>query len=179
MVKHGQTLRVFNDGIPIQPEEKRVGTIMNILMRRLGLGAALLTVLVLATPAARAQQQQTIDGMHVNIGVVIARWAEHFPEESTSHPDLGKTGSDHHLVVSITDTKSGAKVADAEVRADVQGPDRQVQEKKLVPRVTSGVPDYSEAFDMSRPGRYRITVYVKTKAHPKPLVARMNWTNPG
>ncbi|ALX34875.1 hypothetical protein PATSB16_15850 [Pandoraea thiooxydans] len=178
MVKHGEAPRVFNDGIPIQTE-KWTDTIMNIFMRRFGLGAALLTALTLATPAARAQQQKSIDGLHVNIGVVVAQWAQHFPEESTSHPNLGKAGSDHHLVVSLTDKKTGAKVADAEVSADVRGPNRQVQEKKLVPRVTSGVPDYSETFDMSRPGRYRITVYVKTKAHPKPLVARLNWTNPG
>ena len=154
---------------------------MSMLMRtqtRILWPAAVLFAAMIAAPlTVRAQQARTVDGLRINIGVVTTAWAKHFEEESVTHPNLGKPGHDHHLVVSLTDAKTGTHLADAEVRAEVRSPDRSVETKKLMPRVTSGVPDYSEIFDMHEAGRYRITVYVKTKAHAKPLVARFAWTN--
>lgn len=154
---------------------------MNLLMprqaRTLWSAVALFAALVATPVTLRAQQAQTVGGMRIHIGVVTAAWAKHFPEESAAHPDLGKSSHDHHLIVSLTDVKTGTHVTDAEVRATIRGPGWHVEKKRLVPRVTSGFPDYSETFDMHKPGRYRITVYVTTKAHPQPLVARFKWRN--
>jgi hypothetical protein len=155
---------------------------MNMLLRVRAripwLAVALFTAMIAAPLASRAQQAETVDGLRINIGVVTTAWAKHFQEESASHPNLGEPDHAHHLVVSITDVKTGANLAGAEVRVEVRSPNRIVEAKPLVPRVTSGVPDYSEIFNMHESGRYRITVYVKTKTRAKPLVARFAWTNP-
>lgn len=148
-----------------------------VLVRKPWLAAVLFGVLVAALPAARAQQQRTIDGLRINIGVVTATWAERFPEERATHPDHGKPGADHHLVVSLVDADRDTPVTGAEVRAEVRGPGGGVQAKNLLPGLAAGVPDYSGLFDMQASGLYRITVHVKTGTRNKPLVARFEWTN--
>ena len=145
--------------------------------RKQWLAAVLFGVLVAALPAARAQQQRTVDCLRINIGVVTATWAQRFPEERATHPDHGKPGADHHLVVSIVDANGGTPVTAAEVRAEVRGPGGTVQAKELLPSQAGGVPDYSGLFDMQASGLYRITVHVKTGARNKPLAARFEWTN--
>lgn len=147
-------------------------------MRRPWLIAALFALLTVALPAAHAQQQQSVGDMRINIGVATAGWAGRFPQEHVTHPNLGRPGGNHHLLVSLADAKTGAPVADADVRADVRCPDGLVQSKRLEARITDGVPDHSALFDMNEPGLYRITVYVKTPAHAKPLVAKFTWTHP-
>lgn len=154
---------------------------MNIAMRMrarsAGLAAVLFAVLILAPPPVQATHQRVVGGLIINIGVVTAGQAAHFPEELNSHPELNSPEGNYHLVVGLSDARSGAHVADAAVSADVRWPSGQVQSKELVSRVTAGVPDYSGVFDMHVPGRYQIVVHVKTAAHAKPLTATFEWTN--
>jgi hypothetical protein len=150
---------------------------MRMRIRNAGLVAVLFAVLILVSPPVRAAHQRVVGGLIINIGVATAEQAAHFPEELNSHPELNSSEGNYHLVVSLSDAQSGAHVADAAVSADVRGPDGQVQSKGLVSRQTSGVPDYSSVFDMHRPGRYRITVHVKTTTHAKPLTATFEWMN--
>lgn len=138
---------------------------------------AMLAALFLWLPAAHAQHTRVIDGIRINIGVVTARWAARFGQEKTEHPDLGQPGHDHHLVVSLTDTKTGTHIVDADVRAEVEAPNGQVESETLVAAVTSGAPDYSSVFNTHARGTYRITIHATIAAHTTPVVATFTWTN--
>lgn len=139
--------------------------------------AMFFALLVLTLPAAQAQTQQTVDGLTVNIGIIAAAWAMQFPDERAAHPKLGEHGYDHHLVVSLTDAKKGTPVTGAGIRVDVRDPSGYLRAITLTAHTTSGAPDYSTVLDMHKQGRYQITVYIKTDAHPEPLVTTFEWTN--
>jgi uncharacterized protein involved in high-affinity Fe2+ transport len=114
-----------------------------------------------------AQSQKTVNGLVVNIGIVNAIDAEHSDAQHGAHKGSHGPGS-QHVLVSIAEEKSGARVGDAQVSIELKNPKGVVQKKALMPMVTSGYPDYSEVFDFAWSGKYQLRVMIQRKG-AKPI----------
>jgi hypothetical protein len=132
------------------------------------LAAAALGASLTALPAA-AQQMKTVGGVVVNIGIISAIAAEHADARHGVHKGGHGSGMEH-VVVSLAEEKSGARIGDADVTIEVKTPKGSVQKKPALPMVTAGYPDYSEVFDFGWSGSYVVRVSVKRKA-AKPIEA--------
>lgn len=132
------------------------------------LAAAALSAALVAAPAA-AQQMKTVGGVVVNIGIISAIAAEHADARHGVHKGGHGSGVEH-VVVSLAEEKSGARIGDADVTIEVKTPKGSVQKKPALPMVTAGYPDYSEVFDFGWSGSYVVRVSVKRKA-AKPIEA--------
>lgn len=132
------------------------------------LAAAALSAALVAAPAA-AQQMKTVGGVVVNIGIISAIAAEHADAQHGVHKGGHGSGMEH-VVVSLAEEKSGARIGDADVTIEVKTPKGSVQKKPALPMVTAGYPDYSEVFDFGWSGSYVVRVSVKRKA-AKPIEA--------
>jgi hypothetical protein len=141
---------------------------MNIFGISRALGAAALGAALVALPAA-AQQMKTVGGVVVNIGIMSAIAAEHADAQHGVHTGGHGSGMEH-VVVSLAEEKSGARIGDADVTIEVKTPKGSVQKKRAAPMVTAGYPDYSEVFDFGWSGSYVVRVSVKRKA-AKPIEA--------
>jgi hypothetical protein len=123
---------------------------------------------LLALPVSA--QQKTVNGLVVNIGIVNAIEAEHSDAQHGVHKGGHGSGS-QHILVSLAEEKSGARVGDAQVSIEVKNPKGVVQKKALMPMVTAGYPDYSEVFDFGWSGKYQLRVTILRKAGAKPVEA--------
>jgi hypothetical protein len=132
------------------------------------LAAAALCAALVAAPVA-AQQMKTVGGVVVNIGIISAIAAEHADTQHGVHKGGHGSGMEH-VVVSLAEEKSGARIGDADVTIEVKTPKGSVQKKPALPMVTAGYPDYSEVFDFGWSGSYVVRVSVKRKA-AKPIEA--------
>lgn len=132
------------------------------------LAAAALCAALVAAPVA-AQQMKTVGGVVVNIGIISAIAAEHADARHGVHKGGHGSGMEH-VVVSLAEEKSGARIGDADVTIEVKTPKGSVQKKPALPMVTAGYPDYSEVFDFGWSGSYVVRVSVKRKA-AKPIEA--------
>jgi hypothetical protein len=142
---------------------------MNIPGISRALGAAALGAALVALPAT-AQQMKTVGGVVVNIGIMSAIAAEHSDAQHGVHTGGHGSGMEH-VVVSLAEEKSGARIGDANVTIEVKNPKGKVQKKLAAPMVTAGFPDYSEVFDFGWSGSYVVRVSVKRKAAAKPIEA--------
>lgn len=132
------------------------------------LAAAALCAALVAAPVA-AQQMKTVGGVVVNIGIISAIAAEHADARHGVHKGGHGSGMEH-VVVSLAEEKSGARIGDADVTIEVKTPKGSVQKKPALLMVTAGYPDYSEVFDFGWSGSYVVRVSVKRKA-AKPIEA--------
>jgi hypothetical protein len=132
------------------------------------LAAAALGASLIALPAA-AQQMKAVGGIVINIGIVSAIAAEHADAKHGVHTGGHGSGMEH-VVVSLAEEKSGARIGDADVTIEVKNPKGTLQKKPAAPMVTAGFPDYSEVFDFGWSGSYAVRVSVKRKA-TKPIEA--------
>ena len=133
------------------------------------LAAAALGASLIALPAA-AQQMKAVGGIVINIGIVSAIAAEHADAKHGVHTGAHGSGMEH-VVVSLAEEKSGARIGDADVTIEVKNPKGTLQKKPAAPMVTAGFPDYSEVFDFGWSGSYVVRVNIKRKAAAKPIEA--------
>jgi hypothetical protein len=79
--------------------------------------------------------------------------------------------------VSLSDAKTGAQVADANVSVEIKDPKGNVQKKSLKNGSTAGVADYSEIFAFGWSGKYRIRVTVQPREAKRALRTDFVWTH--
>jgi hypothetical protein len=130
--------------------------------------AALAALLVLP---AHAQQMKTVGGIVVNIGITGALEAEHADAQHGVHKGGHGSGMEH-IIVSLSEEKGGARIADAEVAIEVRDPKGRLQKKAAMAMVTAGYPDYSEVFEFGWSGRYLVRVLVNRVGAARPIEAR-------
>ena len=114
--------------------------------------------------------------MVIDIGVVPASQAATFAGEAEKHGPRHPSGA-QHLLVSLSDAKTGAHVTDARVAVEVRDPKGKVQKKDLKPGSTSGAADYSEIFGFGWSGQYRIRVTIQPSDAKKALRTDFTWTH--
>src|SRR5262245_17244386 len=129
---------------------------------------AVLLAALFALGSAHAQQRKTVEGMVINIGIVNALTAEHADAQHGVHQGGHGPGM-QHVVVSLADAKSGARMAGAEVAVELRDPKGRLQKKALMLMTTAGVPDYSEVFDFGFSGKYDLRISVRPQGSAKPV----------
>ena len=121
---------------------------------------------LLATGAAWAQQEKTVNGMVINLGIISAEQAVHAQGHAEAHPKTFPSGS-QHVLITIDDAKTHRRIADATVVVAVRSPSGAVEEKPLLHTQAAGLADYSELFVFGSSGTYRLRVKVTPKHSPK------------
>jgi hypothetical protein len=134
-----------------------------------------LLLCVLASGAAWADHQKVAQGLVINLGIVPAAKLAQFPVEAATHGGRLPGGA-QHLLVSLSDGKSGAHVQAAKVTVELRDPKGAVQKKDLVLGRTGEIPDYSEIFIFGWSGKYRVRVTVEPK-DGKPFRADFTWSH--
>ena len=129
-----------------------------------------LAAALLAAPAA-GQQAKTVQGLAINIGILNALMAEHADAKHGVHQGGHGNGAEH-VLVSLGDAKTAARIAGADVSVEVKDPKGKIQRKPLLAMTTAGVPDYSEVFDFGWSGKYDLRVFVTPKGGATPVTAR-------
>jgi hypothetical protein len=132
--------------------------------------ASLLVMALASTPAA-AQQVKSVGGVIVNLGVMSAEAALHADGHRDAHPLHPPSGS-QHLLITLDDEKTRARIGDAEVSIEVTDPHGHVDTKPLLHTQASGLPDYSELFTFGWSGEYKIRVIISPRPGAKPIEAR-------
>ena len=124
-------------------------------------GAALI-----AAAPAWAQQEKSVNGLVVNLGLMSAEKAVHAEGHSQAHPKNFPSGS-QHILITVVDAKSHQRLADATVVVAVQGPHGALEEKPLLHTQAAGFADYSELFVFGSPGTYKLRVKITPAHGPK------------
>lgn len=134
--------------------------------RLLALGLAWL----LAGGGAQAQARLERDGVVLYWGLVPAAVAsaQHAPGDLHGAPPAGEV---HHLVVALFDAKTGRRIDDAVVRAQLSETgvvDAPV--KYLLPMKVNEQASYGQLFGMAKDGPYVFKVEVKRSDRPSEIV---------
>lgn len=118
--------------------------------------------------SAFGQQQKTVDGIVINLGLMTAERAVHAEGHRDAHPHDFPSGS-QHLLVTLADEKTGRRIGDAEVRVEVRDPKGGRAAKSLAHTSAGGMPDYSELFVFGWSGTYTVNINVTQAKGGKPL----------
>lgn len=121
---------------------------------------------LLAAGFAWAQQEKTVDGMVINLGLMSAEKAVHAMGHDQAHPKTFPGGS-QHILITVADAKTHHPIADATVVVAVRSPNGQMEEKPLLHTQAAGFPDYSELYLFGSPGTYTLHVKVTPAHGPK------------
>jgi hypothetical protein len=124
---------------------------------------------------AEAEQRKIVDGVAINIGVVpAAPLLKADAYERASHRGA-QPDATHHVVVGVSDARSGVPIGDARVTVELTDPHGATQRRPLLRGDAGGVPDYSELFRFGWAGDYRLQVTVQ-RDHAAPVQSVFRWT---
>ena len=126
---------------------------------------------VLCALPAFGQQQKTVEGVVINLGVMSAERAVHAEGHRDMHPDKFPSGS-QHVLITLADEKTGRHIGDAEVLVEVRDPKGGRVAKPLLHTSAAGMPDYSELFVFDWSGTYTLNVNVTPPKGGKPMKTR-------
>jgi hypothetical protein len=144
---------------------------MKSFARRLCVIAVSLLGVALAWTPAAAQQAKTVAGVVVNFGLVPAELALRADGHRDAHPEHPPAGS-QHMLITLDDEKSHARIDDAEVSVEVTDPRGRVEKKPLLHTQAGGLRDYSELFEFRWSGEYTIRAIITLRPGAKPVEAR-------
>jgi hypothetical protein len=103
-------------------------------------------------------------GLRVDLGIVPAETIRARPEEYAEykmHGGVPSGKSMYHVMVAIFDAGTGARIADAQVRARVEEVGLTSEDKKLEPMQIAGALTYGNFFRMAGQGTFRITLQIR------------------
>jgi hypothetical protein len=78
-------------------------------------------------------------------------------------------------MVALFETKTGARITDAQVGARLVSPSQSAPETKLEPMAIAGAQTYGNYFDMTAGGSYRIDVSIRRPGYAEPIHATFHW----
>jgi len=141
------------------------------------------TLWFFAAGQARADTSlsRTVAGTTIHLGIVPLKQAV---QRAASSPEqvthgLRKPGkSDQHLVVALSDARSGQRISDADVTVTVSELGFASQEKRLQPMTTGGAPSYGNTFSMKPGAQYVIKVSVWRPGVHTATEAKFDFTRP-
>jgi len=138
--------------------------------------AALMLVVVPARAEETGSMNQTVAGVEIYFGVVPAAMVREHPRQ---HPERrmhgGTTGRGYHVMVALFETKTGARITDAQVGARLVSSTQPGPETRLEPMTIAGAQTYGNYFDMASGGSYRIEVSIRRPGIVEPIHATFHW----
>jgi hypothetical protein len=145
----------------------------------IALGAAFAHTLVIAPGALAAADglHKTVGGYSIYVGVVSAGIMAFRQDhgELRMHGGVPAGLDQHHVLVTLFDAASGARVADAEVTARVSAPKRQTEEKRLLHVPLGSEIAYGNFFRMRQGERYRIELTIRRAGSAEAVTAGFDY----
>lgn len=158
---------------------------MNKISQVLFMAVTWCLVPVPAAWAADTRLHQETESFRVDIGVIPAQTLRQRPafidENKELHGDLLYRPDMHHLTASVLDARSGERVSDATVIANVRHQKWRhglEVERPLGRMKTGGTITYGNFFRMADPGSYTITVKIYRPQGDRAEIARFSYTKP-
>ena len=144
---------------------------------------ALLALLGLSFDMARAaglnpEQPIRMDGIELFFGIVPAEILRGHPrehEEQTMHDGVPRGRDVQHLVISVFDAKTRARITDAAVTGSITEVGMATQNKKLEAMSFGSNVSYGSYFAMPNQGPYEIVVNVRRPGTSKTATARFQY----
>lgn len=144
------------------------GTMGSNMTTALRLGTAALLLIfaasAAATPVTPATQPLTLDGMTIYVGVLPAAMITgHAPEhpEETMHGGVPGGSHQFHLVVTLFDAASGARITGAQVKARVAELGLAGTEQVLEPMAIADTETYGGYFRLAGDNPFRIALEIR------------------
>ena len=124
--------------------------------------------------AASASEHRVVNGISIYLGIVPAEIVHGQPgqfPESDMHG--GPSGGEHtyHLMIALFDSKTGARISNAQVGASVSEINHPGHQRKLEPMLIAGTIAYGNYFDLPGSGPYRIVVQIRHPSQPRVIEA--------
>ena len=139
-----------------------------------------LTFSMAQAAALNPVQPIRLDGMDLFFGIIPAEIVRGHPsdhEERSMHGGVPR-GKMHHLVISVFDTKTSARITDATLTGSVTEPGMAIQRKPLESMSFGGAVSYGNYFAMPNQGPYEIVVNVQRPGDGKMATARFKYWHP-
>ena len=125
------------------------------------LGSMMLVILVFVplAMATDSERHQQVNGMDVYLGVIPSQLI------SGNHPDMHALRAsgyyEYHIMVALFDSKTGSRITDATVRANLPASVLTETSEVLEVMHINGVISYGNFFRMTISGEYRIKVMIE------------------
>lgn len=153
---------------------------------KLAFAVAALVVLGLTFGVARAagvnpDQPIRLDGMEFFFGIIPAEILRGHPvdhEEQRMHGGVPRGKGVHHLIISVFDAKTRARISDAAVTGSVTEIGMATQTRQLESMSFGGAVSYGNYFAMLNQGPYEIIVNVRRPGNSKTATARFQYWHP-
>jgi hypothetical protein len=171
-------------GNAVLPDSRRRAAAIAALKRVRTL--TMLIALVLTFGMARAagvnpDQPIRLDGMELFFGIIPAEILRGHPsnhEEQSMHGGVPRGKGVHHLIVSVFDAKTRARITDAAVTGSITEVGMATQKQKLEAMSFGGAVSYGNYFAMPNQGPYEIVVNVRRPGDSKTVTARFQYWHP-
>lgn len=162
---------------------RRPATALNAL-KRLRTWAVLialgLTFGMARAAALNPVQPIRLEGMELFFGVIPAEIVRGHPsdhEERSMHGGVPR-GKMHHLVISVFDSKTRARITNATLTGSVTEPGMAIQRKPLESMSFGGAVSYGNYFGMPNQGPYEIVVNVQRPGNSGTATTRFKYWHP-
>ncbi|MEO6075006.1 MAG: hypothetical protein ABIP67_17445 [Burkholderiales bacterium] len=122
-----------------------------------------------------------VDGIELFFGFVPAEILRGHPrehEEQTMHGGVPGGRGVHHLIISVFDAKTRARITDAALTGSVTEVGMATQNKKLEAMSFGGAMSYGNYFTMPGQGPYEIVVNVRRTGNIKAATASFQYWQP-
>jgi hypothetical protein len=168
----------------VLPNSRRQAVAIAALKRARTL--AVLIALGLTFGVARAaggnpDQPIRLDGMELFFGIIPAEILRGHPtdhEEQSMHGGVPQGKGVHHLIVSVFDAKTRARITGAVVTGSITELGMATQTHKLEAMSFGGAVSYGNYFAMPNQGPYEIVVNVRRPGDSKTSTARFQYWHP-
>lgn len=154
--------------------------VFEIGARKVGFAVVLLGLAFGVARAAGVNPEQPLrlDGIELFFGIVPAEILRGHPpehEEQTMHGGVPRGKGVHHLIVSIFDAKTHARITDAVVAGSVTQIGMATQHQNLAAMSFGGAASYGNYFAMPARGPYEIVVTVRRPGSSGAATARFQY----
>lgn len=153
----------------------------NPLMFRLLLLAALATSAAIGL-AGELDQHLSVGGLEIYYGFAPAEMVReastHSPADAGMHDKKAVADDRQHLVVTLYDSQTQARITDAAVTAKVSTLSYRQEEKALTLMSGAGQPSYGNYFRIAGSDRYRVTLTILRPGSAAPVETSFEYRLP-
>ena len=121
---------------------------------------------------------QSASGVEAYVGVVpaeITKGHEPAQPEVPMHGGVPRGGHQYHLVAAVFDAKTGERIVNATVTAQVSGLGLAGSMKALEPMTIAGTLTYGGYFDLPGPDLYTIVLTIKRPGAAQPITLKFTY----
>ena len=136
--------------------------------------AAVFVLIAGVSLASDLDRYKVVDGIGIYLGVVPTDLIANHPLEHTEgamHGGVPLGEHHHHVMVALFESKTGERITDAEVKANVREVGLAGQVKKLEPETIAGALTYGNYFELRCRALYLISIQVRRPGSPTVIEA--------